>query len=349
MKSQAIVEVGKPLKEIETDTPEPAGKEVLVETRHCGVCHSDLHIHEGFFDLGGGNKMHVRSVDNLPFVLGHEVQGQVVAVGPDAQGVEVGKEYAVYPWIGCGHCTLCENGNEHLCLRPRGIGTAVNGGYATHVVVPDSKYLIDIGDLDGGLAACYMCSGITAYSAIRKLESVMDTGPYMILGLGGVGMMGLQIALSLYDQQPIVADIDEKKLQAARDMGIERAYNLSEPDVWKRIRKETEGGLSGIVDFVGSEKTVNPAANVMRQGGKIVIVGLMGGALGVPIPAMAWKALTLQGSYVGSLQDAKEVIALAQSGKLKPIQLSRRPLEDANDVMESMHRGEIVGRVVLTP
>lgn len=349
MKSQAIVEIGKPLQEIETATPEPTGSEVLIETQHCGVCHSDLHIHEGFFDLGGGNKMPVRSLDKLPFVLGHEVQGKVAAVGPDVKGIEVGKEYAVYPWIGCGDCAICASGEEQLCLRPRGIGTSTNGGYSTHVIVPDSKYLIEIGDLDGGLAACYMCSGITAYRAIRQLESTMAAGPFMILGLGGVGMMGLQVALALYDEQPVVADIDETKLEAARALGIKRAYNLTEPDIWKRIRKETDGGLSGLVDFVGSEKTVNPAVNVMRQGGKIVIVGLMGGALNIPIPAMAWKALTIQGSYVGSLQDAKEVIALAQSGKLKPIQLAERPFNQANDVLDSMRQGKILGRVVLTP
>ncbi|GAB1268620.1 alcohol dehydrogenase [Aurantivibrio infirmus] len=349
MKSQAITKIGQPLEEIETATPEPQGSEVLIEMQHCGVCHSDLHIHEGFFDLGGGQQMPVRALDNLPFVLGHEVQGKVVAMGPEAKGVELGQEYAVYPWIGCGQCNLCADGREHLCLRPRGIGTSVAGGYADHVIVPDPKYLIDFKGIDGGLAACYMCSGITAYSAVRKLESVMPAGPYMIIGLGGVGMMALQTALALYDELPVVADIDEEKLEFARSLGVKQAYNLKEEGIFKRIRKETDGGLAGIVDFVGSEKTVNPAANIMRQGGKIVIVGLLGGALNIPIPAMAWKALCIEGSYVGSLQDAKDVIALAQSGKLKPITTTARPLSEANQVLDSMRKGEILGRVVLTP
>ncbi len=349
MKSQAITAVGQPLEEIETETPTPTGGQILIQTQHCGVCHSDLHLHEGFFDLGGGHKLEVQSVKNLPFVLGHEVQGKVVAVGPDVEGVEVGQEYAVYPWIGCGDCGLCNSQREHLCLRPRGIGTSVAGGYADHVIVPDAKYLIPFGEVNPGLAGCYMCSGITAYSAVRKLESVMDAGPVMILGLGGVGMMALQIALALYDEKPVVADIDESKLEYARSLGIERAYNLSEENIWKRIRKETDGGLGGIADFVGSDKTVNPPTGIVRQGGKIVIVGLMGGALAVPIPAMAWKALTIEGSYVGSLQDAKDVIALAQSGKLNPIEIKTRPLAEANDVLEDMRNGKIVGRVVLTP
>ncbi len=349
MKSQAITTVGQPLELVETETPTPQGSEILIETKHCGVCHSDLHIHEGFFDLGGGNKMPVRSLNNLPFTLGHEIHGKVIAAGPDAGEVEIGKEFAVFPWIGCGDCGLCQEGRENLCLRPRCLGTVVNGGYATHVIVPDKKYLVDCTGVDGALAACYMCSGLTAYSAIRKLESVMAGGPIMILGLGGVGMMGLQIALALYDEPPIVADIDESKLEVARSLGIKQAYNLKDEDIYKRIRKETNGGLAGIVDFVGSEKTVNPAVNIMRQGGKIVIVGLMGGALNIPIPAMSWKALTIEGSYVGNLQDAKDVIALAQSGKLKPIQIEERPLDRANDVLDSMRNHQIIGRVVLTP
>ncbi|GAB1263051.1 alcohol dehydrogenase [Aurantivibrio plasticivorans] len=348
MKSQAIIKPGEPLQEIETETPQPKGKEVLIATQNCGVCHSDLHIHDGYFDLGGGNKLPVAAASSGDFVLGHEVQGKAIAAGPDATSVEIGKEYAVYPWIGCGSCGICESGQEHLCTRPRGIGTSVAGGYADHVLVPDDKYLIEIGDLDGALAACYMCSGITAYSAIRKLEDVMAGGPIMILGLGGVGMMGLQIALAMYDEQPIVADIDEKKLEYARSLGIKHAYNLSEPDAWKQIKKDT-GGLAGVVDFVGSEKTVNPTVNIMRQGGKIVVVGLMGGALAVPIPMLAWKAVSICGSYVGSLQDAKDVIALAQSGKLNPIQIEHRPLNQVNDVLDSMRRGEIMGRIVLNP
>lgn len=349
MKSQAITTVGAPLEEIEKETPTPEGSQVLLEMQHCGVCHSDLHIHEGFFDLGGGNKMPVRALKNLPFTLGHEIQGKVIAVGPDAQDIQIGKEFAAFPWIGCGQCGLCQEGRENLCLRPQCLGTVVPGGYATHVLVPDKKYLVDIEGVDGALAACYMCSGITAYSAIRKLEDVMAGGPIMILGLGGVGMMGLQMALAMYDEKPVVADIDESKLEVARSLGIEKAYNLTEADIHKRIREETGGGLAGIVDFVGSDKTVNPSVNIMRQGGKIVIVGLMGGALNVPIPAITWKALSIQGSYVGTLQDAKDVIDLARSGKLKPIQIAERPLADANAVMEEMRQNKIIGRVVLTP
>src|SRR5690606_15734860 len=157
-------------------------------------------------------------------------------------GIEVGQRFAVYPWIGCGVCGLCENGQEHLCTRSRAIGIFVDGGYSDYVMVPDPKYLLDMGDLDPRLAACYMCSGITAYSALRKLESVREAGPIMIVGLGGVGMMALQMALALFDEAPVVADIDESKLEYARQLGVKQAYNLKEDGVFRRIRNETGGG-----------------------------------------------------------------------------------------------------------
>jgi D-arabinose 1-dehydrogenase-like Zn-dependent alcohol dehydrogenase len=349
MKSQAIVELGQPLQEVDKNTPEPSGKEVLIQISTCGVCHTDLHLHAGHFDLGNDKKLPVKSDADLPFVLGHEIAGTVVAKGPDASDVTIGKSYSVYPWIGCGTCDICESGREHLCVNNRGIGSRVDGGFADHVLVPEKKYLVDIGDLDPALAGCYMCSGITAYSALKKISDVLDPGPYLLLGLGGVGMMALQMALALHDTLPAVADIDEAKLEHARSLGIKQVYNLNEPDIYKRINKETRGGFSGIIDFVGSEKTVNPAAGVVRKGGKLVVVGLAGGSLNFPLPLLAMKAISIQGTYVGSLQDAKEVIALAQSGKLGAIKITKRPMDEANEVLDSMRRGEILGRVVLTP
>jgi len=346
MKSQATVVLGQPLQLLESDDPDPQGREVLLKVTHCGVCHSDVHMHDGFFELGGGKKLQVKSAADLPMVLGHEIVGQVVAKGPQASGVEVGNSYAVYPWIGCGDCSLCLEGMEQLCARPRCIGNQLPGGFADHVLVPDSRYLLDFGSLDPAVAACYMCSGITAYSAMRKIEPFAKAGPYMLLGLGGVGMMALQVALALFEQPPLVADIDERKLDFARQLGVSQTFNLKEEGVFKRIRKET-GGLAGLVDFVGAETTLNPAIGAMRQAGKIVVVGLMGGALQVPIPFLPWKALTLQGTYVGSLQEAAELLALAQQIALPPIRIELQALCAANEVLDRLRQGAIVGRVVL--
>ncbi|HET6566162.1 MAG TPA: alcohol dehydrogenase [Xanthomonadales bacterium] len=346
MKSQATVALGQPLQTLESETPRPQGREILLQTQQCGVCHSDLHMHDGYFNLGNGKQLHVKRDSDLPFVLGHEIVGKVVALGPDAKGVELGKSYAVYPWKGCGNCELCAQGMEHLCLRADCIGNQRPGGFADHVLIPDSRYLLDYGSLDPNQAACYMCSGITAYSALRKLEDHAQQGPYLLLGLGGVGMMALQMALAQFTRMPMVADIDPRKLELAREMGVQQVYNLSEEGVFKRIKQESQG-LSGLVDFVGAETTLNPAIGAMRQGGKIVVVGLMGGGLSVPIPFLPWKALTIQGSYVGSLQEARELLQLAQEINLAPIQIDQQPLSAASETLDRMRQGNVVGRVVL--
>jgi len=348
MKSQATVELGQGLQLLETETPAPQGGEVLLKVSHCGVCHSDVHMHDGYFELGGGKKLQVKTAADLPMVLGHEVVGQVVAKGPGVTRAEVGQSYAVYPWIGCGDCSCCNGGMEQLCSRPRCIGNQLAGGFADHVLVPDQRYLLDFGKLDPAIAACYMCSGITAYSALRKIQANASNGPYLLLGLGGVGMMALQLALHLFERPPLVADIDERKLDVARALGVQQTYNLTEEGVFKRIRKET-GGLAGLVDFVGAETTLNPAIGAMRQAGKIVVVGLMGGALQVPIPFLPWKALTIQGSYVGSLDEARELLALAQKAELSPLRIEQRPLGAASEVIDQLRKGVIVGRVVLQP
>ena len=128
MQRASLVDYGKPLQATEAATPKPQGSEVLLRITHCGVCHSDLHLQDGYFDLGGGQKLDVRGNRPLPFTLGHEIAGTVEAVGPEAKGVEPGRFYAAYPWIGCGKCGLCARGDEHLCNAPRVLGVTVDGG-----------------------------------------------------------------------------------------------------------------------------------------------------------------------------------------------------------------------------
>ena len=135
MRAWAVVENAAPLQEIELPTPEPTGTQVLMEVTHCGVCHSDLHVWEGKYDLGGGRMMNLKDRGVvLPLAMGHEIVGRVVKLGPDAEGVAVGDLRIVYPWVGCGKCAACTSDEDNMCLTPRSIGIFQNGGYATHVL-----------------------------------------------------------------------------------------------------------------------------------------------------------------------------------------------------------------------
>ena len=350
MLSEAIVEFGTPLKAIETPTPVPQGTEVLLRVRNAGVCHSDVHIHDGYFDLGGGNKLPMGAL-KLPHTLGHEIEGEVAAIGPDAKGVKIGDRRAAFPWIGCGQCAACLRNEENLCIRPRQLGCSpgVPGGYATHVMIPHPKYLLDYGKTDPALAAAYMCSGLTAFGAVKKVGKLGPADQIVIVGCGGVGMMGVQFAKALTGKGPIAADIDDGRLEAAKKAGAVAAYNTRTPDIAKKLVADTKGGAYAVIDFVGSEASYAFANSIVRKGGRIIIVGLFGGQMSSPLPMFPLRALTIIGSYVGSLPETEEMMAIVRAGKVDPIPVQTRPLDQANKSLDDLRAGKITGRVVLTP
>ena len=349
MYCEAITEFGKPLQRIEGPTPTPTGTEVLVRVEHCGVCHSDVHIHDGYFGLGGEIKMPLGLP--LPHTLGHEVAGEVIAVGPDADPALIGQHRALYSWIGCGKCAACLRGEENYCNAPRNLGCSagVGGGYASHVVIPDPKYLIDYGNVPPALAATYMCSGLTAYGALKKVPPLGPKDDVLVVGAGGLGMMAIQFAKEMFGKGPLVADIDAGRLQAAMGAGAKAVYNTTDPEALKQLMADTEGGALASIDFVGSESSFGFANQSVRRGGRVVVVGLFGGGMSMPIPMFPFRAITIGGSYVGSLAEAEAMMELVRAGKVDPIPVKEVPLSSANQVLEDLKAGKVIGRVVLVP
>lgn len=343
-----MTEYAKPLTARACDTPEPRGSEVVIRISHCGVCHSDVHIHDGYFNLGNDKKLDVRDGRTLPFTLGHEIAGEVAAAGPDATGVAEGESYAVYPWIGCGECDRCRRGDEHLCKITHHLGITVDGGYATHVVVPHPRYLLDMTGINPALAGTYMCSGVTAYSALKKALPFIDAGPLMIVGLGGVGMMALKLALVMTGRPVIAADIDPAKREAGLAAGAAHVFDPADKDARKSVFKTT-GAASAAVDFAGAEGSLNFAQAIVDKAGAVVVAGLHGGQFSLPIPMFPLRQLAILGSFVGSLNEACELLDLARGGKLEAIPVEERPLDQANATLDDLRAGRIIGRVVLTP
>ena len=347
MRRQSLVAYGTPLCETIVDCPQPSGTEVLVRIEHCGVCHSDLHMQDGYFKLGGDKRLDVTGGRTLPFTLGHEIAGRVERTGPDAGDAEIGRPIAVYPWIGCGLCPACRHGDENICAAPRHLGIVVDGGFATHVLVPHPRYLLDYAPITPALAGTYMCSGLTAYAALKRLSERADRGPVLLIGLGGVGMMGLAIARCLFPHVPLVADIDLMKREAAAQSGV-ASYDPADPAARKEILAATKG-IYGVCDFVGSDSSLAFATSVLAKGGKVVITGLLGGAFATPVAMFPMKAMTIEGTMTGTLADARELLALARAGKIPPIPIRERPLADAQIALDEMRAGKVVGRIVLTP
>src|SRR6202044_2073793 len=303
MRRQSLVKFDAPLCETIVETPKPQGKEVLVRIERCGLCHSDLHIQDGYADLGGGKKLDTTRGMTLPFTLGHEIAGVVEDVGPDSPKSLIGTRKAVFPWIGCGQCRDCDSGDENLCVKQRFLGVTIDGGFASHVLVPDSKYLLDYAPLPVNLAATLMCSGVTAYGALKRLVDRPRQRNLLLIGLGGVGMMGLAFAHAMFKQNITVADLSAAARETALQNGAAVAYDPSEADVVKRIIKETEGGFDGVVDFAGNEKSMAFAVAALARGGKIGVSGLMGGNFSLPMWQWIYKRMTIEGFMTGTLTE----------------------------------------------
>jgi alcohol dehydrogenase len=343
---QSLVAYAAPLCETVVECPEPRGTEVLVRVQRCGVCHSDLHMQDGYFVLGPDKKLDVRGGRTLPFTLGHEIAGVVERAGPDSEP-EPGREVAVFPWIGCGTCPACLAGEENLCAAPRHLGIYADGGFASHVLVSHSRYLLDYAPLSPSFAGALMCSGLTAYAALKRLSERAQRGPILLVGMGGVGMMGLALACAMFPHRPIVADIDPSKREAAVQAGAAAAFDPADPGARKALLAAT-GGVTAACDFVGSEASLQFAQAALGRGGKVVITGLLGGTLSMPIAMLPLKALILEGVLAGTLAEARELFDVARAGKLAPLPISERRLREAQSALDDLRAGRVVGRVVLT-
>jgi len=321
---------------------------VLVRIERCGVCHSDLHIQDGYFRLGGDKRLDITQGRALPFTLGHEIAGVVEAAGPEAAAARPGDKVAIYPWIGCGQCAACRHGEENNCAAPRHLGVYADGGFASHVLVPHPRYLIDYAPLSPGFAAALMCSGLTAYAALQRLADRAARGPVLLIGLGGVGSMGLALAHALFGTPPLVADIDDAKRAAALAAGAAAAFDPADPGARKATIAASGGGIYAACDFVGSESSLAFATGVLARGGKVVVTGLLGGSFTTAVAMFPIKAMAIEGILTGTLAQARELIGLAQSGKLAPIAIRERPMRDAQAALDDLRAGKVVGRVVLT-
>ena len=327
------------------------GHEVTLKVTHCGICHSDLHIQAGGFDMGGGKLSSLeRAGTRLPVTMGHEIVGEVVEIGPDVQGVELGTLMIAYPWLGCGECATCQRGDEHLCVRAaRNMGIQLPGGYADLTRVPHERYLVPVGALDPARAATFACAGITAMGAIRKLPAVTAEDWVAVIGCGGVGMTAVALLSATTAARIVAIDPDPAKRAAALEHGATLAFDPKEADAQKTIGKACAGNIAGALDFVGAESSSALAVGLVRRAGQVVIVGLFGGEFRMPLPMFPLRSLSITGSYVGGVHDLRELVALAQRVTLPQIPLDLRPLDGVNQALDDLAQGRVVGRVVLQP
>ncbi len=349
MRAWAVIESGQPLKEIDLPTPEPKGSEVLLEVTYCGVCHSDLHIWDGYYDVGGGQKMSLKDRGVvLPLAMGHEIVGRVVKLGPDASGVKPGDIRIVFPWLGCGKCEKCLSEDDNMCtVAAKSLGVFANGGYGTHVIAPHPRHLVDPGSLDPAVAATYACSGITVYAAIKKVMPLKPTQPIVLVGAGGLGLNAIAVLKALKHENIISVDISAEKRDAAMKAGATKTVDGGGEGVAKRIMEAAGGPVPAVIDLVNGTATARFAYAALDKGGKLIQVGLFGGELTLALPVMAMRALTVQGSYVGNPKELRELVRLAQAGDLEALPVATIPQNQANEALSRLRDGKVTGRLVL--
>ncbi len=350
MKRMRITNFGEELVYEDAEVSEPTGSEVLLETAACGVCHSDLHVWEGFYSFGGGKKLDVVDTGvQLPLTPGHEIVGRVRKAGPDARGVQPGDLRLVYPWTGCGSCNDCTSGNSHLCDAPSSLGIYRDGGYQEMVIVPDAELLVDIGDLSPEIACSYACAGLTAYSALKKALPLSADDGLVIIGAGGVGLFAAQVARYLTDAKVVFVDIDDSKLASVRSFSDRYAVvnSANEKDAAAKIREVLGGEPAAVVDFVNNSATAVLGFSLLRKNGKQIFVGLFGGKMILLTPLMVLKTLTLAGSFTGSLAELKELMALVAAKKPESVPIQKAAFADANVVLNDLREGRVNGRAVL--
>ncbi|PRX10864.1 UNVERIFIED_ORG: propanol-preferring alcohol dehydrogenase [Martelella mediterranea] len=329
----------------------PEGSELLLEVEFAGVCHSDVYIKEGYQDLGDGERIDfAETTMPMPLTMGHEIVGRVVSAGPDADPALIGKRRLIYPWIGCGQCQSCHAGFENHCETPHTLGIFAQGGYGRHVVVPKSRYLVDIGDIDPAWASTLACSGLTVFSALQQLMPVKPGSSVAIIGAGGLGLMAVTVARALGIERIVVCDIDDDKLKVALELGANAVVNTSKAeDGPAMLRQASDGCLYGVLDTVGLPSTANLAIASVMKGSRIVLIGLQGGRIPLPLPSLPFKALSLVGTYTGTLGELKALVGLAREGKLSAMPVWHREMSCLCDSLSRLKQGKVVGRIVLSP
>jgi alcohol dehydrogenase, propanol-preferring len=240
------------------------------------------------------------------------------------------------------------NPDHDLCDKPGSLGIYGDGGYAEYVLVPNSKYLVKIGDdMDTDTSAPLSCAGLTAYGAVKNANLKPDDN-VVIVGTGGLGLMAIQLTNAVTGARIIAMDIDDKKLEVAKKEGADIIVNSKKEDPTKATMELTDKlGADAVIDFVNATKTVEAEMQFLRRRARLVLVGLFGGELRLSLVAMPTRAYKLIGSYTGSLQDMIELVSLAKRGVVKPVISNRFRLNQATEALTMLKKGKIVGRGVI--
>jgi len=334
MKAAVVRAFGKPLVIEDVPVPVPGPGEILVKTKACGVCHTDLHAASGDWP--------VKPVP--PFIPGHEAAGVVAALGPGVTEFRLGDAVGV-AWLhdACLRCEYCETGWETLCEHQHNTGYSVNGGFAEYVIASAAFAARLPASVDFAAIAPVLCAGVTTYKGLKETDA--RPGEWVaISGVGGLGHVAIQYAKAM-GFKVVGLDLAEDKLALAREAGADHAINVLSPTAVNDVLDTTGGGAHGILVTAVSTSAFAQALKMVRRKGTVSLVGLPPGEFPTPIFDVVLKRITVRGSIVGTRRDLDEAIAFAAEGKVRA-EISKAPLTEINEIFERMKSGRIDGRMV---
>lgn len=335
MKAAVVNQFGQPLSIEEYPVEEPGRGQILVKVLASGICHTDLHAAEGDWPVK----------PSLPFIPGHEGIGEIVALGPEVDFLEIG-DIVGMPWLhtACGHCEYCITGWETLCDSQQNTGYSVNGAFAEYVLADAAfvgKFPKDVNYLD---MAPILCAGVTVYKGIKEAD--LKPGDWIaISGVGGLGHLAVQYAKAM-GYHVVGVDISQEKLDLAKKLGADFVVNGKDPNATEAIKERTKGGVHGVLVTAVAPVAFEQAIDMLRKRGTIAMVGLPPGTINLPIFQMVLNRFTIRGSIVGTRKDLQEAIDFAVEGKVHTT-AHKVKLEDVNKVFEDMKQNKIEGRMVI--
>lgn len=335
MKAAVVTAFNQPLEIQELNIPQVRPGKVLVKIIATGVCHTDLHAMHGDWPVQ----------PSLPFIPGHEGVGEVIEIGAGIDHLKIGDIVGI-PWLysACGHCEHCYAGWETLCRKQQNSGYSVNGSFAEYCladgdyvgVIPEGVDLLEIAPI--------LCAGVTVYKGLKMADA--KTGDWMaISGIGGLGHIAVQYAKTM-GFNVIAIDVDDSKLELAKNLGADVGINALKSDVKEEVMKATGEGCHGVLVTAVSPKAFEQAVSIVRRGGTMVLNGLPPGKFDLSIFDMVLDGITVRGSIVGTRLDLKEALDIAARGKVKA-HINVEPLQNINDIFQRMEQGKIDGRIVI--
>jgi propanol-preferring alcohol dehydrogenase len=339
VKAAVLHQVGQPLVVENVPDPTPAAHEVVVATRSCGICRTDLHIQDG-----------LAYVPSLPHIPGHEPAGVVAAVGKDVNTIRVGQRVVPHLFIADRECSYTLRGQHAQATHLHGIlGVTLPGGFAEYFKAHARNLLAVPDGLPFDVAGLTSCAVVTAVHAFRK-TSLGPGHVAIVLGAGGIGLVLVQLLVTS-GVRTVAIDRSSAALRAADELGAALTVDANDPDAEERVLAwsgSSERGADAVFELVGRADTMNLAARLVARDGPIVVIGEEAEFPAIDTITLAQRELRVLGSRNGGMQDARDALDLMARGVLHPPIARRYPLDEINEAIEFVRKGKVPGRVVLT-